>query len=103
MHTDRERAGEDAFPPRRSAIHCALTSGPLLNPEPRTLNPEPCSPVPGCSLRWRSLLAVCALLTVSGAQGTEKAPLVDVRKVVPGIQVDLRYNTTDNMFHRRFY
>jgi len=49
---------------------------------------------------WWLLAAVWGVAT---AAGTAAPALVDVRSVEPSIRVDLRYNTADNAFKRRFY
>jgi zinc D-Ala-D-Ala dipeptidase len=48
-------------------------------------------------------LRLCVSLLLVIAAQAEAAPLVDVRSVDPSIVVELRYNTTDNVFGKRFY
>jgi len=54
-------------------------------------------------MRRSALLLLAIGLLASAARAAKVPPLVDVRSVIPGVRVRLRYAGTDNIFHKRFY
>lgn len=51
----------------------------------------------------RAWVGLCLLVVASAAGGEPPAPLVEVTAVAPGVVVDLRYATTENIFRTRLY